>query len=435
MQCTKTTRNFALTNNNIKTMKNRLFSIMAALSTVCCAAQGLTLDDCRRLARDNYPSIKQYGLIAATKDYDMSNASKGWLPKISVQAGAYGVTDILDQESMIGKMGVNMDNYVVSGNVTVRQTVYDGGRIAAGKQTAAAKSVVETNQTDVDLYNIKVRTEEIFFGILIIDGQLQQNAILQNDLKVSIKTVEGMMRSGIANQTDLDALQVELINARQQRDAYEASRTAYLKMLGTFIGKELDSNTTIEMPSIPTGNDGDGSLRPEMNLYASQDLLLDAQRKQLNTALLPTVDFIGIGLWHTKVTDIVNSSMLLGGLTVSWNIGALYTRKNDLRKLDIQRKQNDVQRKTFLFHNKLQRQEADGTVTALRKQLASDDEIVKLREGIRRMADRKVAAGTESINELVRDINAVNKAQSQRAIHEVQLLKALYARQSLNGEM
>lgn len=130
----KTTRNFALTNNNIKTMKNRLFSIMAALSTVCCAAQGLTLDDCRRLARDNYPSIKQYGLIAATKDYDMSNASKGWLPKISVQAGAYGVTDILDQESMIGKMGVNMDNYVVSGNVTVRQTVYDGGRIAAGNK-------------------------------------------------------------------------------------------------------------------------------------------------------------------------------------------------------------------------------------------------------------------------------------------------------------
>ena len=244
------------------------------------------------------------------------------------------------------------------------------------------------------------------------------------------------MRSGIANQTDLDALQVELLNARQQRDAYEASRTAYLRMLSTFIGKELESNTSIEMPSMPTeGNGSDGASRPEMSLYASQDLLLDAQRRQLNSALLPSVNLMGIGLWHTKVTDMVNSGMLLGGLTVSWNIGALYTRRNDLRKLDVQREQNDVQRKTFLFHNKLQRQETDGTVTALRKQLASDDEIVKLREGIRRMADRKVAAGTESINELVRDINAVNKARSQRAIHEVQLLKALYAKRSLNGEM
>ena len=436
MQRTKTTRNFAPTNNNIKTMKKRLLSIMAILGTMCCTAQALTLDECRQLARDNYPAIKQYGLVAAAKDYDMSNASKGWLPKISVQAGAYGFTNILDSESMIGKMGLNMDNYVVSGNVTVQQTVYDGGRIAAGRQAVAAKSAVETNQTDVALYNIKVRAEEIFFGILIIDGQLQQNAILQNDLQVSIKTVEGMMRSGIANQTDLDALQVELVNARQQHDTYEASRTAYLRMLSTFIGKELESNTSIEMPSMPTeGNGSDGASRPEMSLYASQDLLLDAQRRQLNSTLLPSVNLMGIGLWHTKVTDMVNSGMLLGGLTVSWNVGALYTRKNDLRKLDVQREQNDVQRKTFLFHNKLQRQETDGTVTALRKQLASDDEIVKLREGIRRMADRKVAAGTESINELVRDINAVNKARSQRAIHEVQLLKALYAKRSLNGEM
>ncbi len=409
---------------------------MAALSAVCCTAQGLTLEDCRQMARDNYPAIKQYGLVTAAKEYDMSNAGKGWLPKVSVQAGAYGFTDILNSESTIGKMGmIGMENYVVSGSVTVQQTVYDGGRTAASRQAIAAKSAVDATQTDVLLYNIKVRAEEIFFGILLIDEQLKQNAILQNDLQVSIKTVEGMMRGGIANQTDLDALQVELLRARQQHDAYEASRSAYLRMLGTLIGKELDGSTTIERPSMPTGNDGDGSLRPEMSLYASQDLLLDAQRRQLNSALLPTVGFMGMGLLHTKVTDVVNTGMLLGGLSISWNIGALYTRKNDLRKLDVLRQQNDVQRQTFLFQNKLQRQETDGSVAALRKQLASDDEIVKLREGIRQMADRKVAAGTESINELVRDINTVNMARSQRALHEVQLLKAVYTKRSLNGEM
>ncbi len=417
-------------------MKKLLLSMMAVLGVVCGAAQGLTLEDCRRLARDNYPAIKQYGLVAATKDYDMSNAGKGWLPKVSLQAGAYGFTDIVNAESAVGKMGMTgMENYVVGGSVTVQQTVYDGGRTAASRQTIAAKSAVEATQTDVLLYNIKVRTEEVFFGLLLIDEQLKQNDLLQNDLQVSIKTVEGMMRGGIANQTDLDALQVELLRARQQHDACEASRSAYLRMLGTLIGKELDGSTAIERPSLPAGNGGDGSLRPEMRLYASQDVLLDAQRRQLNAALLPTVAFTGMGLLHTKVTDVVNTGMLLGGLSVAWNIGALYTRKNDLRKLYARRQQNDVQRQTFLFQNKLQRQETDGSVAALRKQLESDNEIVKLREGIRRMADRKVAAGTESVNELVRDINAVNMARSQRAMHEVQLLKALYTKRSLNGDM
>ena len=395
------------------------------------ASHALTLDECLQMARENYPAIKQYDLITAAKDYDVSNAGKGWLPKISVQAGAYGFTNILNSESMIGKMGINIDNYVVSGNVTIKQTVYDGGQIAAGKRVVAAKAEADARQTDVTLYNIKERAQEIYFGILLLDEQLKQNAILQADLGVSIKTVEEMMQGGIANQTDLDALRVELLNARQQHDAYEASRAAFLRMLGTFIGKELDSGTVLEKPAMTTAGSGDASGRPEMALFSSQDNMLEAQRRQLNSALLPTVGFMGVGLLHTKVSDVVNTGMLLGGLSVSWNIGALYTRKNDLRKLEVQRQQTDVQRQTFLFQNRLQQQETDGTIAALRKQLESDDEIVRLRESIRSMADRKVAAGTESINELVRDINAVNKARGQRAIHEVQLLKAVYSYRTL----
>lgn len=414
-------------------MNKRLFLAMWAMSSLLSAAHALTLDECLLLARENYPSIKQYNLIAAAKDYDLDNVGRAWLPKISVRAGGYAFTDILDDESNISKMGVNMKNYVVSGNVTVQQTVYDGGQIVAGKRVATAKAEVEARQNDVTLYNIRTRTQAIFFGILLIDEQLRQNELLQNDLEVSIKTVEEMMQGGIANQTDVDALRVELLNARQQHDAFTSSRMAYINMLSTFIGKELDSDTVLEKPAMPTTAVADATLRPEMNFFTSQDKLLETQRKKLNSSLLPTVKFMGMGMLHTKVSDVVNTGMLLGGLTVAWNIGALYTRKNDIRKLEVQRQQNDVQRQTFLFQNRLQQQETNGTITALRKQLTSDDEIVRLRESIRSMADRKVEAGTESVNELVRDINAVNKARVQRSLHEVQLLKALYELNNLNG--
>ena len=398
------------------------------------AAHALTLEECTQLARENYPVIKQYDLIAAAEDYDLDNAGKGWLPKISVQAGGYGFTNVLNSESRISQMGVSMQNYLASGNVTLQQTVYDGGLIAAGKKAIAAKSEVEARQTDVTLYSVKTRTQELYFGVLLTREQLKQNELLQQDLQVSIKTVEEMMHGGIANPTDRDALQVELLKARQQHDAYEATCAAYLKMLGTFIGKELNPATVLEKPALATTSGDDASIRPEMTLFSSQDNLLEAQRKKLDAALRPTVGFLGMGLLHTKVSDVINPSLLLGGLSVSWNIGALYTRKNDLKKLAIQRQQNDVQRQTFLFQNRLQKEETDGHITALRKQLASDDEIVRLRESIRSKADRKVAAGTESVNELGRDINAVNQARGQRAIHEIQLLEAVYKLKNINGK-
>ena len=63
----------------------------------------------------------------------------------------------------------------------------------------------------------------------------------------------------------------------------------------------------------------------------------------------------------------------------------------------------------------------------LKKQLVHDDEIVRLREQIRDKSEKKVRLGTESVNEMLRHINAVSKARQQRSTHEIQLIEALYA--------
>ena len=415
-------------------MAKRLLLTLWAVCTLT-AAHALTLEECLRLARDNYPATRQYGLVEAAKEYDTDNAGKAWLPAVSVQAGAYAFTDILKQNSATSRAGVDIDNHLAAAAVTVRQTVYDGGRTAAGKRAAAAKWEAEARQTDTDMYAVKARVQEIYFGILLIDEQTRLNDILQADLATVAKNVEDMMRGGVANQSDLDALNAELLSAAQQREAYEATRAAYLKMLGMFVGRVLDSATVIERPSMPAASRGTESLRPEMAYFASQDAILDARRRQLDANLRPTLGFMGMGTLHTKLSGMLNKGLVAGGLTLSWDIGALYTRKNDLRKLETLRQQNDARRQTFVFQNHLSQEEADGSVAALRKQLAGDDGIVSLRESIRAAAAKKVAAGTESANELARDINAVNRARVQRAAHEIQLLKALYNLRYLKGEL
>ena len=37
-------------------------------------AQSLTLEECKQMAHDNYPAVKQYDLIELSRDYTLENA-------------------------------------------------------------------------------------------------------------------------------------------------------------------------------------------------------------------------------------------------------------------------------------------------------------------------------------------------------------------------
>lgn len=398
-------------------------------------AQSLTLDECQKMTHDNYPAIKQYGMVETLRDYNVSNATKGWLPQVNVQASAYAFTDIIHANQQMEQMGFDMKNYMASGMVSVKQTIYDGGQIAAGKEVAKAQAEVQKRQIDVSMHDINERVEQLFFGVLTLDEQLHQNSILQKDLAVSSNTVKSMIKNGLANQSDLDAISVELMKAEQQADALSASRKAYLKMLGVFIGKPLSENTKVEKPAmtLPAAKDSWGLNRPELSFYASQNQLLYTQRKQLDTRLRPTIGFMGMGLLHTQVSDMVHNGMLLGGINISWNIGALYTRKNDIHKIEVQRQMNDNLKETFLFNNRLQNEDADGNIQSIKRQLTKDAQIVTLRENIRQTSEKKVKLGTETVNELIRSINAVNMAKQQQSLHELQLLQAIYHSKLINN--
>ena len=400
---------------------------------ICCCvlplqlwAQSLTLEACKQRAEANYPAVSQYRLIELTRDFTLENAAKAWLPQVSASVSGVAFTDLLDVNDRMKRLGIDTKNTMASGMVMVNQNVYDGGQIHAQRQIARAQADVQHQQLAVSMYDLNRRVEQLYFGVLLLDAQIKHTQLLQEDLSLSRKTVEAMQKGGIANQSDVDAVAVEQENALQLLDAQQASRLAYLRMLGLFIHQSLGNDVQLQMPvalELKTRE----VYRPELSYYQARESLLEAQRKQLNSRLFPTLKAFGMGIYHTKVTDLMKNGMLTGGLTLSWNIGALYTRKNDLRKLDVERQQVESERAIFLFNNRLEVENTEGNIAMLKKQLVRDDEIVRLREQIRDKSEKKVRLGTESVNEMLRDINAVSKARQQRSTHEIQLIEALYA--------
>ena len=414
-----------------------LFLMMVALS----AQAQLTLEQCYELARQNYPAIKQYALVEQSRDFTLQNAAKGWLPQVSVNGRASyqsKVTQLPIDVSQFGidYKGLSKDQY--DAHVMVNQPIYDGGVITANKNILKAQTDVQTAQLDVTMYSIRERVNQLFFSVLLIDEQLAQNQLLQDDLKLGLNTVSAMMKGGIANQTDVDNVKVEQIKARQQEHSLHTARHTYLTMLGSFINLSLDANTQLEKPADPgfKSQGSDPNNRPELAMYDSQNRLLDARLKALDASLMPKVGaFLQGGVGNPGLNMLKNGwdTYYRIGATISWNIGSFYTRKNDQQLIANERQQITANRETFLFNNRLQQQQTNGQIENLRQQVSEDEEIIQLREGIRNKSEKRVQNGIETVNEMLRDINAVGEARQQKAIHEVQLLQEIYELKTINN--
>ena len=68
-------------------MKRMVFSFSFLLFVSGMYAQ-ITLEECQRKTQENYPLVHQYGLVEKTKEYNLENAAKGYLPQFALSAKA-----------------------------------------------------------------------------------------------------------------------------------------------------------------------------------------------------------------------------------------------------------------------------------------------------------------------------------------------------------
>jgi outer membrane protein TolC len=401
-------------------MKLRIYLLGLLLVTTESFAQ-LTLQDCHQKAHDNYPLIKQYQLVEETQEYNIDNAAKGYLPQVSVTGMAVYHTNML--KTSIPNM--DLKNTLYGGMISVSQNIYDGGDIASHKRLSEASGNVNKAELNVSMYDINHRVEQLFFSVLLIDEEIKQNGLLQSDLALSRKSVEGMMKNGIANQSDVDAIHVEQLNALQNEKSLKLQRQYYLSMLGLFIHEKLSDDTTLQSPNAEIPVDLEVK-RPELQQFESLVALQNEREKALDVNLKPKLGLFATGLFGNSGLDMLHKQSLMAGVKVSWNIGALYTRKNDKRIIEMNRQQIASNRETFLFNTRLQTTNENMVINDIKEKIKTDDDIIALRTNIRSKAERKVENGTLTVNEMLRQINAESEAKQSKALHNVQLLKEIY---------
>ena len=412
-----------------------LFSLMV-LATL--ATQSQTLEECCCLAQKNYPEIRQYDLIAETEQYNISNAARAWIPQVvlSGQATYQSATPTYPDafNAMIAANGINMsgirkDQYKVA--VDVSQNIWDGGQSKANREIAKAEAAELRSRVDVSLYDLQSRIQNLYFSILLLDERVAQTMTLIEVLDANLNRMRTYYKNGVAMQSDVDALEAELLTARQTLGQVEASRASYRRMLEIFIGQPL-TDETLTRPTMQEVVSYE-SARPELAMFEAQSNKITAQRNAITASIMPRFSAFAQGYYGYPGLDMFKSMMssewtlnAIVGVRMSWNIGAFYTKKNNLSKLDAAERQIAVQRDIFLFNTKMQSTQDDGEIARLRSAIEDDNRIVELRHSVRMAAESKLENGVIDATDLLRKIADETTATQNRSTHEIELLQATY---------
>ena len=422
--------------DDMKIFRILLVSLLSALPWL---AGAITIEDCYRMTRENYPLIRQYDVIEASSRYSFENAALGYAPRITLSGQAVYQSDAtafpdafndLLELAGVDMSGLSRDQYRVQLEIT--QTIWDGGYSKARREAVKASREVSLLTVDKDLDALESRVNQMYFGILVMEVNLRTNLYMDTLLTANLSVAESALRNGAAIQRDADNIKVELLTLRQQRKQLESSLRSYKDMLSIMIGRQIRDDEVFETPE-PRLVDTSRNMSTELMLFDARLKEIDTQKRMLDVAVMPKFAFFAQGWYGKPGLNIFDDMMYdrlswngILGISFKWDISGFYTRKNDLRRIEMSKRSVEHQRAAVEWNTGIRQTQIQAAIDRMYGMKASDDEIVRLRQSVRQSSESMYRNGVITVNDLLRDIMNENKAMNDRALHELELLKNIY---------
>lgn len=406
---------------------------LTASTTYSQSIPSLNIDSCYALAKRNYPLVKQYALLEQSKEYSVDNVNKKYLPQLNVAGQASYQSEVTAIPVTLPNVTpLSKDQYKLYGEVN--QPLTDMLVFKDQKELIETNSEIEEQNLEVELYKLKERIKQLYFGILLIDVQLQQTELLKTDIQTGIDKTKAAIDNGIALRSSADLLNAELLKANQRSIELKTKRTGFTDMLSLFINQPISENTRFETPGHQALSNTIN--RPELKIFELQKQTIDVQSKLITAKTLPRFNlFFQGGLGRPALNMLSNDvkGYYIGGLRLNWNVSGFYSYNKEKQILTLKQNALDIQRETFLFNTSLLLKQQNSELTKLQELIGSDNEIILLRERIKNTAKSQLENGTATTNDYLTYVNAEDQAKQNKLLHQIQLLMAQYSYQTTSG--
>lgn len=410
--------------------------IVILFSKETIAQNKISLNECYALAEKNYPFIKQKQLIQKSNEYTISNISKGILPQAMLTGQATYQSDVTSFSVNIPGIKINppsKDQYKIYADIS--QPITDIFLLQSQKDLANKNAEIQEQNVEVELYKLKDRINQLYFGILLSNEQIKLNSMMDEDLISGRSRIEAAIQNGVDYKSSLDKIKAEQINNKQRYIGLQAQRKAYIEMLGFFIAKNLDESILFEKPLTPISNNNIN--RPELSLFQKKNETYTLQEKLIRNRNIPKFNlFIQTGIGKPSPLNFVSNKFqpyYLGGLKVTWSIMNLYTQKNEKQLLRIDQQANEIQKELFLFNTEITIKQQDNEITRLQELIKTDSDLVALRNSVKNTSKVQLENGIITTNDYIKEVNAEDQSRQSKLLHEIQLLIAAYNIQNTLG--
>lgn len=416
-----------------------LFGMLFILTAGSLAAQSITLEECKKAARQNFPLVVQYALIEKSQKYTVDAVLTSWIPRFSLSGKYSYQSDVTTFPQLPPALPITFpvltkDQFQIAAEVS--QTLWDGGVSAAQKKSAEVSAASEKRSLDVQLYQLDGRVQQLFFGILVLQSQIGQNDILRKELESNYRLAQTYQRNGVATASDIDEINLQILNTKQNAIELESAKKAYIAMLSQMIGKEIEDKTTFVLPAVQKVQDVHLDLRPEMLAYESQKVAVMTQKSLSFSLALPQFSAFVQGGYGKPGFNMFNpdpSFFWIAGARFVWKIDNFWSLAAANAKTDTQAALIQAQKNTFAYNTRLELEKQAQTIDKLRQLIESDAEIVAAHKRIKTAGDARQRNGVITVNEQLRNITGESLALQMQQIHEIQYVQAVVEYNYLSG--
>jgi outer membrane protein TolC len=405
-------------------MKKLILIFFITVTGICNAQKDiLSLDSCIRMAKRNYPLIKQNNLITEEEKNNLNADNKNWLPKLSFISKATYQSEVI---SFAGQSFPN-DNYLTA--LDIEQTLFDAGQNKQQKQLSKLSSETEMQNTRIELYKLIDRINMLYSSILLSRENINTLRLYKDDITNKKKILSSSVKNGLALQSSLDELEAEELKTEQSLSEATENLSANYKSLGMYINKPALNDST-ELSTTPIIGDakGDDITRPEIKLFELQKNMLDAKHKLTSRTAFPKLTVSAEGAYGRPGPNFLNQDLRFFGqaaINLKWNIGGLYSLNNDKQNISINKKMVDVQKEVFEFNLKTALNNATAQINSLKEMIEKDKLILEKRKSVTKTASIQLEDGSINTTDYLFQKNAEMQAVLNQKVHEIKLMNAI----------
>lgn len=401
-------------------MKQLLLFLMIPLFTV--AQQKITLEDCYALANKNYPLAQQQNWLQQKNALETETLQKGKLPKIDLNAQATYQSEVTQiPVAMPNVTPLNKDQYRAT--LDINQLLYNGGLIDANVKIKEAQTKTQQQQLAVNLYQLKAKINQLYFTALLLQEQKALLVSKQEDLFSKIKEVKTGVQFGAILPASEKVLEAENLKIKQQLTEIQFNKKRILENLATLTVSPIEENVLLTNPNNSVDFTA-ATNRPELQLFDFQNEQIELSKTIISKNQLPKVNaFAQAGYGNPGLNMLDNSfqPFYMMGVKANWNVFDWNKAKTDKETLSISKNIVQTEKETFLLQTQMQVQEMENEIQKLEAIMATDTEIITLRESVLQASAAQMKNGVITSSEYVTELTRLYEAKTNLKTHQLQL--------------